>query len=129
MRVPPRGSLVAIGPGAYRAAGTAGARAHPLTRGAPPPARRRDVRSGPRDVCRRSGPLSGSRRRPDWATLGASVGSTSLLALLLSLPLLLGAHVGYWLVAGAVGAALGAWLHLRREPGEEPGPDADEVRF
>ena len=73
--------------------------------------------------------MSGSMRRIDWAALAASVGSSLLFSLLLSLPFLLGADYRLWLVWPVVGVVVGVYLYLRRERYSEPGPDADETRF
>jgi hypothetical protein len=68
-------------------------------------------------------------RRIDWAALAASVGSSLLFSLLLSLPFLLGAGYRLWLAWPAVGVVVGIYLYVRRERYSEPGPDADDVRF
>ncbi len=68
-------------------------------------------------------------RRIDWAALGASVGEAVLWTMLLLSPLLWGAPPAHWLLALAIGVALGGWLYLRRDRHSEPGPDADEQRF
>ena len=73
--------------------------------------------------------MSGSMRRIDWTALAASVGSSLLFSLLLSLPFLLGAGLRLWLVSPALGVVVGVYLYLRRERHSQPGPDADEVRF
>ena len=72
---------------------------------------------------------TGTVRHVDWATLGASIGSCVLFALLCSAPFLVGAPYGVWLVAPAVGVVAGTYLYLRRDRYSEPGPDADETRF
>jgi hypothetical protein len=73
--------------------------------------------------------MSGSMRRIDWAALAASVGSSLLFSLLLSLPLLLGAGYRLWLIWPVVGVVVGVYLYLRKERYSEPGPDAEETRF
>jgi ADP-heptose:LPS heptosyltransferase len=73
--------------------------------------------------------MTGSRRWIDWAALGANVGLAVLFALLASAPFLVGADVGLWLIAAAVGVVVGVFLYLRRDRYSEPGPDADETRF
>ena len=73
--------------------------------------------------------MSGSMRRIDWTALAASVGSSLLFSLLLSLPFLLGAGLRLWLVSPALGVVVGVYLYLRRERHSQPGPDADDVRF
>jgi hypothetical protein len=73
--------------------------------------------------------MSGRMRRIDWTALAASVGSSLLFSLLLSLPFLLGAGYRLWLVWPVVGVVVGVYLYVRRERYSEPGPDADDVRF
>jgi hypothetical protein len=73
--------------------------------------------------------LTGSLRRIDWTSLGASVGSSLLFSVLVSLPILLGAGYRLWLVSLVVGVVVGVVLYVRRDRYSEPGPDADEVRF
>lgn len=68
-------------------------------------------------------------RRIDWAALGASIGSTVFFAVLLSGPVLMGAHYSLWLIGPGVGIVVGVYLYIRRERYAEPGPDADEIRF
>jgi hypothetical protein len=73
--------------------------------------------------------MTRSIRRIDWTALAASVGSSLLFSLLLSLPFLLGAGYRLWLVWPVVGIVVGVYLYLRGERYSEPGPDADDVRF
>jgi hypothetical protein len=73
--------------------------------------------------------MTGSMPRIDWRALGASVGSSLLFSLLVSLPFLLGAGYRLWLVSPAVGVLVGVFLYVRRDRYSEPGPDADDVRF
>jgi hypothetical protein len=73
--------------------------------------------------------MTGSIRRIDWTALAASVGSSLLFSLLLSLPFLLGAGYRRWLVWPVLGVVVGVYLYVRRERYSEPGPDADDVRF
>jgi hypothetical protein len=82
-----------------------------------------------RTVATRSGAMTGSLRRVDWAALGANLGSTVLFTLLLLSPFLWGAHYLHWLLGLAIGLVLGLYLYLRRDRYDEPGPDADETRF
>jgi hypothetical protein len=72
--------------------------------------------------------MTGSIRRIDWTALAASVGSSLLFSLLVSLPFLLGAGYRLWLVCPVVGV-VGVFLYVRRDRYSEPGPDADDVRF
>jgi hypothetical protein len=73
--------------------------------------------------------MTRSRPRIDWAALGASVGSTVFFTLLLLSPFLWGANLSHWLIGLISGTVLGLYLYVRREWYDEPGPDADEVRF
>jgi hypothetical protein len=73
--------------------------------------------------------MTRSRRRIDWAALGANLGSTVLFTLLLLSPFLWGASSGHWLLGLAIGLVLGSYFYLRRDHYSEPGPDADETRF
>ena len=73
--------------------------------------------------------MSGSMRRIDWTALAASVGSSLLFSLPLSLPFLLGAGFRLWLVWPVVGVVAGVFLYIRRDRYSEPGPDAHDVRF
>jgi hypothetical protein len=71
----------------------------------------------------------------NWAALGANLGSALLFTLLLLSPFLWGAPLAlaaghwHWLLAIAIALVLGLYFYVRREPHEEPGPDADETRF
>jgi hypothetical protein len=76
----------------------------------------------------RSGVMTRSLRRIDWAALGANLGSTLLFTLLLLSPFLWGAHYTRWLLGLAIGLLLGLYFYLRRDRYSEPGPDADETR-
>jgi hypothetical protein len=78
---------------------------------------------------RRSGAMTRSLRRLDWAALGANVGSAVLVTLLLSSPFLWGAHYTQWLLGLAIGILLGLYFYVRSDRYSEPGPDADETRF
>jgi hypothetical protein len=84
-------------------------------------------RVGP--VVRRSGAMTRSLRRIDWAALGTNLGSAVLFTLLLLGPFLVGAHYRLWLLGLTIGVILGLYFYLRRERYREPGPDADETRF
>jgi hypothetical protein len=80
-------------------------------------------------AARRSGVMTRSLRRLDWAAFGANVGSAVLFTLLLSSPFLWGAHYTHWLLGLAIGILLGLYFYVRRDRYSEPGPDADETRF
>ena len=73
--------------------------------------------------------MSRGMRRIDWTALAASVGSSLLFSLLLSLPFLLGAGYRLWPAWPAVGVVAGVFLYVRRDRDSEPGPNADDVRF
>ena len=72
--------------------------------------------------------MTRSMQAIDWASLGVNLGSTLLFTVLLLSPVLWGAAVWHWLLAGAIGLMLGIYFYVRRERYEEPGTDADETR-